>query len=54
MKIQNFITKLKMDKGLNESIGNIYEGFLNMTDDQTREFEENIKYFKHDEIKRRK
>lgn len=54
MEIQNFITKIKMDKGLNESIGNIYEGFLNMTDDQIRGFEENIKYFKHDGIKKRK
>lgn len=30
METQNFITKIKMDKVLNESIGNIYEGFLNM------------------------
>lgn len=30
METQNFIIKIKMDKVLNESIGNIYEGFLNM------------------------
>lgn len=52
MKIQNFITKLKMDKGLSDTIGSIYEGFLNMSDDQTQEFESGIKDFKHDNIGR--
>ena len=46
MQIQNFITKLKMDKELSDTIGNIYEGFLKMSDEQT------IKNFKHDNIGR--
>ena len=52
MKIQNFITKLKMDKGLSDTIGNIYEGFLKMSDEQTQKFESSIKDFKHDNIGR--
>ena len=52
MQIQNFITKLKMDKGLSDTIGNIYEGFLKMSDEQTQEFESSIKDFKHDNIGR--
>ena len=54
MKIQNFITKLKMNKDLNETIGNIYEGFYNMSDEQIREFENSIKYFKYDDVGRSK
>ena len=46
-KIQNFISKLKADNELNEKlsniIGNIYEGFLNMSDEQIQEFESSIK-----------
>ena len=52
MQIQNFITKLKMDKELSDTIGNIYEGFLKMSDEQTQEFESSIKDFKHDNIGR--
>ena len=52
MQIQNFITKLKMDKELSDTIGNIYEGFLKMSDEQTQEFESSIKNFKHDNIGR--
>lgn len=52
MQIQNFITKLKMDKELSDTIGNIYEGFLKMSDEQTQEFESGIKDFKHDNIGR--
>lgn len=47
IKIQNFIAKLKADNELNEKlsniIGNIYEGFLNMSDEQIQEFESSIK-----------
>ena len=53
-KIQDFITRLKMDKSLNDTIGNIYEGFLNMSDDEVGRFEEGIKDFKHDDIGRSK
>lgn len=53
-KIQDFITRLKMDKSLNDTIGNIYEGFLNMSDDEIGRFEEGIKDFKHDDIGRSK
>lgn len=46
-KIQNFISKLKADNELNEKlsniIGNIYEGFLNMSDEQIQEFESSIR-----------
>lgn len=52
MQIQNFITKLKMDKELSDTIGNIYEGFLKMSDEQTQEFESSIKDFKNDNIGR--
>lgn len=52
MQIQNFITKLKMDKELSDTIGNIYEGFLKMSDEQTQKFESSIKDFKHDNIGR--
>ena len=52
MQIQNFITKLKMDKELSDTIGNIYEGFFKMSDEQTQEFESSIKDFKHDNIGR--
>lgn len=52
MQIQNFITKLKMDKELSDTIGNTYEGFLKMSDEQTQEFESSIKDFKHDNIGR--
>ena len=52
MQIQNFITKLKTDKELSDTIGNIYEGFLKMSDEQTQEFESSIKDFKHDNIGR--
>ena len=53
-KIQDFITRLKMDKSLNDTIGSIYEGFLNMSDDEIGRFEEGIKDFKHDDIGRSK
>ena len=43
-----------MDKSLNDTIGNIYEGFLNMSDDEIGRFEEGIKDFKHDDIGRSK
>ena len=44
----------KMDKSLNDTIGSIYEGFLNMSDDEIGRFEEGIKDFKHDDIGRSK
>ena len=52
IKIQNFITRLKMDKGLNVTIGDIYEGFLNMSSEQIQSFESSIKDFKKDNIGR--
>ena len=52
MEIQNFITKLKMNRKLNDTIGDIYEGFLSMSPKQVSEFEESIKDFKHDDIGR--
>ena len=54
MEVQNFITKLKMNKELNDSISVMYEGFKGMTDEQVKEFEDNIKYFKYDDVGRHK
>ena len=54
MKVQNFITKLKMNKELNDSIGTMYAGFKGMSDEQVRKFEESIKYFKYDDVGRHK
>ena len=54
MEVQDFITKLKLDKQLNDSISSMYDNFMNMSDEQIREFENSIKYFKHDEVGRHK
>ena len=54
LEIQNFIDELRKNKELNDNIANIYENFLNMSDEQIRSFEDNIKYFKHDKVGRHK
>ena len=54
MQVQNFVTRLKMDKGLNDTIGNIYEVFLNMSNEEINRFENSIKNFKYDDIGRSK
>ena len=53
-QIQNYINILKKDKELNDVIGNMYEGFLSMSDEQVQQFEEGIKYFKNDDVGRHK
>lgn len=48
LEVQEFLQNLLEKKELNDSINNIYTGFVNMSDEQIKEFENNIKYFKYD------
>lgn len=54
MEVQKFITNMKMNKELNNSIGDMYSGFLSMTDEQIQGFENSIKDFKNDELGKHK
>lgn len=53
-KVQDFVQDLYQKKVLDDSINDIYSGFLSMSDEQIQEFENSIKYFKHDEVGRHK
>lgn len=53
-EIQEFVQDLYQKKKLNDSINEMYSGFLNMSDEQIREFENSIKYFKKDEVSKHK
>lgn len=54
MEVQNFINKLKLNKELNDSISRVYQGFLDMNDEQKQDFESSIKDFKHDPVGKHK
>ena len=53
-EIQEFVQDLYQKKKLNDSINEMYSGFLNMSDEQIRDFENSIKYFKKDEVSKHK
>ena len=53
-EIQGFVQDLYQKKKLNDSINEMYSGFLNMSDEQIRDFENSIKYFKKDEVSKHK
>ena len=50
LKIKDFVLEVKANRELESSISTMYEGFLNMSDDQISQFEQTIKHFKHDSI----
>ena len=53
-EVQDFVQDLYQNRELNNSIGTMYNGFLNMSDEQIQEFENSIKYFKYDDVGRHK
>ena len=53
-EIQEFVQDLYQKKKLNDLINEMYSGFLNMSDEQIRDFENSIKYFKKDEVSKHK
>ena len=53
-EIQEFVQDLYQKKKLNDSINEMYSGFLNMSDEQIRDFENSIKHFKKDEVSKHK
>ena len=54
LEVKKLINVLNSNKEISSSIETMYRGFLNMTDEELRDFEDSIKYFKNDEIGRHK
>ena len=53
-EIQEFVQDLYQKKKLNDSINEMYSGFLNMSDEQIRDYENSIKFFKKYEVSKHK
>lgn len=54
IKVRDYVVQLKRDSEIGDAIGDMYEGFYNMSAQQIADFENSIKYFKNDDIGRHK
>ena len=54
LDVKAYIEDLRKNKELNEAFNMMYDGFLNMSSEQTADFESSIKNFKHDDVHMRK